>query len=271
MKIFLSSQERARKRNEKVIFQLAQAVEARKATFRENALSKLTFLYPDMKFAMAMTSSQFAGFSQKESVFVVGEFLDEYLPDLSRFRQLSQDIDFDKHAAEFARDIRDLTFESDLTEAIARRLHEQKVKDFLRRNADIGYTFRDDFFPYDIRLRKNGRVVGRSSSQRPKQIGYFAEKAYEHVVEDICGTGVSNFSIELLLWNYGDLIKREIAFIYVDPPRKSASQMREHYIKTCSHFVPFLQEAERFLRDPGWQNETSGMGFLETDRDLGLS
>jgi hypothetical protein len=270
MKLFLSAQERTKKRNEKHIAQLKRAVDVRKAEFRNNAISKLTFLYPDMEFAMGMTSDQFAGYSPKENIFVSGEFLDQYLPEVSRITDRALDADFEKHAGAFARDIRSLTFESDLPEAVERRVHERNVKDFLSRRADHGYTFDDRFFPYDIRIKKNGRVIGRSSSQSPKPIGYFAEKSYAHVVEDTHGTGVSNFSIELLLWNYGDLIEQEIAFIYIDTPRKSVSQMRDHYIKTCAQFVPFLQAAERFLHDPEWRNETSGMGFIKSDRELGL-
>lgn len=268
--IISSSPVRARKRNEKQIGRLVQAVEARKATFRLNAISKLTFLYPDMEFAMGMTSDQFAGYSQKQNIFVSGEFFDQYLPDISRIQERVEDSSFEKHAAAFAQDIRGLTFKSDLPGATERRIHEQRIKEFLYRNSDRGYTFSDSFFPYDMRIRKNGKVIGRSSSQSPKPIGYFAEKAYEHVVEDTRGTGVSNFSIELLLWNCGDLTEQQIAFVYIDTPRKSVSQMRDHYIKTCSQFVPFLQAIERFLHDPTWREDTSGMGFIKTDRELGL-
>lgn len=270
MNIFSSSQQRKLKRNRKQFERLVKALEIRKATFRDNALSKMTFLYPDMQFAMGLTSANFAGYSPQENLFVVGEFLDEYLPDRFELEDRVNDEDFELHAEKFARDTRDFVYESDLEDAQDRRLDEKDTMDFLMRTGDQGYIYSEIWSPYDIRIRKNGRVIGRSSSQSPKPIGYFAEKAYEHVVEDLEGTGVSNFSIELLLFGNCDLIEREIAFIYIDPPRKSVSQNQDHYLKTCAQFMPFLQAAERFLHDPEWQEETEGMGFIVSDQELGL-
>lgn len=259
-----------KEKNEKIVSQLARAIEVRKRTFRQNVLSKLTFLYPDMDFAIGMTSDQFAGYSPKENILVSGKFLDRFLPDLYRIQDLTHDSEFETHAAIFTRDIENLIYESDISDADEKRRDERYNKEFLRRRRDYGYVFDDDFLPYEIMIKKNGRMVGRATSQSRKPFGYFAEKAYTHVVEDINGTGISNFSIELALWNYGNLRNQEISFFYTDTPRKSVSQMRDHYIKTCSQFVPFLQSAERILHDPAWREATSTMGFIKTDQELGL-
>jgi hypothetical protein len=272
MRFFLTAQERTKKRNEKKVAELALAVDARKKVFRGNAISKLTFLYPDMEFAIGMTSDQFAGYSHKSSTFVTGEFFDKFLPTVSRLRGLVEQEDFDTHADEFARDIKDLTFEinSEFSSDFLRQDHVKRMRQYLHSNGDRGYIYDERFYPYDVRIKKNGRLVGRSTTHSPKPVGYFAEKIYEHVVEDIRGSMVSNFTIELFLWNYGDLIEQEIAFSYVDMPRKSASQMRDHYTKTCAQFTPFLQAIELRLHDQYWQHETSAMGFIEEDRALGL-
>lgn len=270
MNIFSSPRNRKLKRNRKQFERLVKSLEARKAAFRENALSRMRLLYPDMQFAIGLTSANFAGYSPQENLFVVGEFFDRYLPDQFRLEDLLNDDDFEMHAEKFARDIRDFVYESDLEDAGDRRLDEKDTKEFLRKEGAQGYTYSEIWSPYDIRIRKNGRVIGRSSSQSPKPIGYFSEKVYETIVADLNGPGVSNFSIELLLWGNCALSEREIDFIYIDPPRKSVSQSHDHYLKTCAQFMPFLQAAERFLHDPDWQEETEGMGFIASDQALGL-
>lgn len=223
-----------------------------------------------MEFAISMTSPKFAGFSRDKELFIFGEFLDWYLPDIEDLRDHISDSDFPERSKDFKNKIIDLTFSSDLPDPGQRRFEERRIRDFLNRVSDRGYTFSERFFPYDLRMLKNDIVIGRSTTKSPKPTGYFSEKTYAHVVEDIGGTGVSNPTIELHLWNGLDLTTQEIAFVYIDPPRRSSTQIRDQHLKLCSQFIPFLKAVEEYLHDSAWQYETAGMGFIKSDREVGL-
>ena len=274
MRFFPTPLERQIRQNKKQLDRAISILEERKFGFRNNAVSKLSFIYPDMKFAICMTSKVFAGYSKDRNQCISGEFLDEFLPSISVLRRLVGTEEFEHSFISFIQNVQHLRYEGVSPEKQGEGYSKSYDLDihraYIRKYGDQGFNYNEQYFPYDVHILKNDRIVGRFAAHSPKHMGYFSERVYESIIQDTQGKGVSVFSIELHLWNFGDLWRRRIDFVYSDPPRNSQTQMRDHLMKTCAQFLPFLQVIEEHLSSPELREEIGGLGSEMSDRDLGL-
>jgi len=106
IRLFQNADERLRKNNEKLFKNVSRVLQQRKDSFRENALSKLVFLYPDMEFAMTNQCQNFAGYSRLQDKFIHGNFLDDFLPHTLDLEDHLSSVHFPTIAQEFHSGIR---------------------------------------------------------------------------------------------------------------------------------------------------------------------
>lgn len=247
IKLFSSSAERQKKKNEKLRVRALDILDDRKAGFRENAISKLTFLYPDIVFAVSLHSANFAGYSKDRNQYIFGKFFDDFLPDSLDLQECVEEVDFEDRFIEFIQKVQNFTKPKDvIIDGEARQYRDTHFRYMIDTHGKNGYTLGDDrFFAYEARLIKNDKIFARSSVFSPKPQGYFAERVYRNIVQDITGPGVSIISLHILSTNWGAISETKIHFAYVDLPRKSEAQSRDHFIKVCSNFMPFLQAIEK--------------------------
>ncbi len=228
------------------------ALETKKIEFRENAISKLTFLYPDVKFCMNFQSMKFAAFSATKDSLITGSFMDGFLPDLLDLEEVFHDARFEESVKTFRNGVSSFTFPKPvLIDGQRRKFSKLQFESFLdSESAKVGYSVSNQYErAYEIRLYKNDKIVGRTSKFSPKPEGYLAEKVYKHVVQDLNGPGVSCFSIDLGVYTAGTVGRTRVDFLYLDSPRKTEGQSRDHYLGVCSQFLPFLNEIENHVVD----------------------
>ncbi|MFC3614767.1 hypothetical protein ACFORG_13420 [Lutimaribacter marinistellae] len=131
---------------------------------------------------------------------------------------------------------------------------------------DLGYHANVSEFFFDVMLAKNGAIIGRSNATNPKRNGYFKELLYSNVIQDTGGTDISQLVVLVNFSNYAEDWYECVHYSFQDPPRKHEGQLRNHYIKVCNLFVPFLEASEKQLRS----NSYSGRGaFAVTNWDRG--
>lgn len=250
--VFNSREKRARKGREKLLRQAEATLFSRKAKFRENAIGKMLFLYPDMKFAVSAHSKEFSGYSATNDKYICGEFADDFLPDLTELRDSIEDPNFEEQVSKFIKEIRDYRMPTPIMVDGEQKDYSKFYFDrFLKsEKAKIGYSVRSmPTRAYEIKLYKNSEIVARTGKFSPKQIGYLAEKVYKNVVQDLKGTGVSMFTIEIGEYTVGYASSSTINYVYTDYPRKEESQSRDHYLKICSQFIEFLNCLELHVLD----------------------
>lgn len=264
--LFGTPNSRVLKKRKALLKRAKLASEKRKMEFRENAISKLSFLYPDIKFAVSMQSPEFVAFSPEKNELLAGRFLDDYLPSLFDLEEKLENDRFESFFQEFLSEVKNY-------------VPQRHAKGYMDRNskdAQVGYwTVRNAITAFEIQLRKNDRVVARTSRFYPKSTGYLAEKVYENVVQDLTGNGVSKFTIDLGITGFGGggvCFRSETHYFYPDFPRKSENQSRDHYLQVCSQFLPFLNALEVHVLD------TSDLEYMDigedpeglSDADIGL-
>jgi len=241
--VFDSPEKRLRKRNKKHFENVTAIYEGCRLGFRDNAISKLTFMNPDMKFLFNTQCGVFAGLEPEKENFLWGYFDDDELPDLCELEEKQKYSDFPNLCRNFVRRTKD---------------YRPKRFSFLCGHTEgNGYFYFEGCFIFEILIAKNGKAIARSNASDPKPLGYFRRKLYEHVVQDTSGTGASTLKIVFYFSNYSESASDEVYFAYQDPPRKDESQSRPHYMQVCSLFLPFLEAGEQQLRshefEPGGQ------------------
>lgn len=250
--IFSTAEQKIKARNLHLFTSAKAIYEKQKLMFRDNAISKLSFMNPRMKFILNTQCDFFAGIDSDSESFIWGHFDDRKLPNLRELEDSQKYSDFPDLCDSFVTLIRDfypLGIDSRKVEA-----------------GEIGFSFYEGDFIFDLQVAKNGKVICRSNASNPKPIGYFRDSLYRHVVQDINGSGVSELRARLYISNYAENFCQDIFFHYQDPPRKVESQSRDHYINVCSLFLPFLEAGELQLRSAGF---AEGGKFDVTNWDNG--
>jgi hypothetical protein len=248
--LFSTAEQKAKARNLR-LFDLAKtAYESKRLMFRDNAISKLSFINPDMKFIFNTQCDIFAGVDPANETFVLGQFDDRSLPSLRELEDSQKYSDF----PELCKTFMFLLDDHFLTEAGARKA----------RAGEVGFSYYEGHFVYELRVSKNGQIIARSNN--PKRAGYFRNLLYRSVVQDIKGTGRSELRVSIYFSNYAESFIEDVFFHYQDPPRKAESQLRDHYISVCSLFLPFLEAGEIQLRSASFAN---GGKFDVTNWDTG--
>lgn len=271
--LFSSSTSKIKKKNDALLKKARLALDVRKAEFRNNAVSKLKFLHPDMQFCANIQDADFFAYSAEHDRFEYGRFLDRYLPSLLELEDHAEESEFDQKICIFLKDIQ--TYVAQPDESVPERYKkyaEWNFKNTVEKFGSSGYILGDEsYVPFDIRLYKNERIFARSTTAKPKGSGYFSEKLYKNIVEDIQGAAghVSTIKLEIVFTNWGSFISKRTCFTYIDPPRKIQSASRDHFITVCSQFSPFLSAMEHYLVRRSKEDHFRDFGD-EDDRYLGL-
>lgn len=266
--LFQSAQARLLRKRKALLENAKLVLEARKIGFRENAISKLTFLYPDVQFAANLQSDEFAAYSKEKNELKIGYFMDNHLPSLLELEESLERENFEALVQSFLSEVKYYS-PSSRPYSFDRNSNRAKV------GYEINPINRNGACAFEIKLHKNDEIIGRTSQFYPKPEGYLAEKVYEHVVQDLAGSGVSKFTIDIGVSPFGTCdpdYRCQINYFYLDHPRRAESQSRDHYLRVCSQFLPFLNAIEQHVLDSSdvefmyVQEDPDGLN----DREIGL-
>lgn len=226
------------KKNAEMLDAASKAHFYRRVQFRANAVKELKEVHPDLVFLMNEQSHQFAGFAKKSDTFITGLLYDKQLPDLF---DLEENFKENPAAEGFAS--RAMQFVEDVRSAKAPRPYNWMTRTTM---AD-GYSYEDNLFPYEIRLYKNDRIVGRSGKFSPKPTGYFEDILRTHIIHDLKGATVSTFKVAIHVTNFGEMGKQLVSYAYQDTPRRDITQNYKHFNSVRRMFLPFLEAIEESL------------------------
>lgn len=227
-----------------------------------------------MEFAITMHSNNFFGFSKEGDKLISGQFLDEYLPNITEVDQYVDDIDFEQRIDTFISEVNNYRPSSHIPKD--RRNYEMYARDSLKRLVESeagkdGYeTQRGHFYTHEVRLYKNDNIIGRTGEFSPKPSGYLREIIYKNVIQDLRGgAGVSKISISIGYHNAGEIFSNEVSYFYHDSPRKEESQSSDYYLKFCSQFIPFLNSIECSANKESYESFGPGEEYTN-DEAIGL-
>lgn len=238
--IFLSPEDRLKKRNEAILKRVKDEHACKKLELRQSLFNKMNFLNPTMVLMMNTQSDVFFGYDSQDQYFVCGQFYDSLIGDLFDLEQKLGDSDFELHAQYFLEDMQSEIPDYDIENLIGYFFYNGARR-------DDGYCINTRHPPTEIRIKKNGKVIARSGPYSPKHKGYFKEALYRNVVEDIGGTGTSTIEVSFGIWNGGEIVVIKTFYVYEDQPRSKVGPDIEHYTKVCSLFTPLLEEIEQDL------------------------
>jgi hypothetical protein len=239
IRLFGTPDGRLKRKNEAILRRIKDVHLKKKLEFRQSLISKMKFMNPSMVMMANSQSDVFFGYDPKEKYFVSGMFYDSLLGDLFEIEEKVDDPDFSSHAQYFLENMSEEISDSDKCSVAGRHLYNNVYP-------QDGYCISENP-PGEIRVKKNGKVIARSSPFSPKCKGYFKEALYRNVVEDTGGKGVSNIQVTFGLCNGGQLDIAKTFYVYEDHPRRKSVTNIEHYITVCSLFTPFLEAIEEDL------------------------
>jgi hypothetical protein len=243
--IFSSPEQKLKAQNEKLLQQSVYLREHQKEIFRDNAIHKLKYTYPDIEVCYSMQCQTFVGYSPKSSAFVWGDFFDNLLPDTELLQDKILSDGFPEHVKEFRHSV--INFKI------------PKIYKFLADcSVENGYLLRPSHYLFGVSLLKNDKIFASSDIKKPMEKGFLSQALYQNIVQDVAGTGASiitlRFHIQLLT---DEVLAKDVFFVYKDMPRKAEHQNRDHYLKVCKRLQPFIDVVDPLFNSLGYQIQNS--------------
>lgn len=243
--IFSSPEQKLKVKNEKIFHQIVLLKEHQKAIFRDNAISKLKYIYPDIKICYSLECRNFVGYSSEGAAFIWGDFFDNLLPDLEQLRDKISSQDF----SEFAQDSRN---------AINNFKIPKVYNFYMNCLVENGYLLRSSHYLFGISLLKNDKLIAHSDVSSPMKKGLLSQSLYQNVVQEVTGAGASIITLRFHIQLLDDEIKSEdVYFVFRDIPRKAEHQDREHYLGVCNRIRPFIDAVDPLFNSTEYQGLNS--------------
>jgi hypothetical protein len=236
--LFSSAAEKRKQKNVKMLETASKAHFFRRIQFRANAENGLREKFSDIVLLMNEQSEHFAGYSKDSSTLITGMLYDRQLPSLF---DLKEKFTEDPSSEIFAFHVG--TFMEEMQNAKGPNSYNWMTRTEM---AD-GYAYEDNLFPYEIRLYKNDKIVGRSGTFAPKSVGYFDDILKTHIIHALRGSTVSTFKAEIHVTNYGECGTKSVPYVYNDTPRRDITQNYEHFDSIRCMFLRFLVAIEEDL------------------------